>query len=312
MMGRDIKVFSGSSHPALAEEVCRYLGVPLSPSVHRRFSNDNMYIQLAESVREHDVYIVQTFCPPVQDHIFELLMMVDAARDASATRVTAVVPYYSYARSDKKDEPRICITGRLVADLFAASGVSRLLTMDLHAAQVHGFFSMPVDHLTASPVLVDHFGVRELVDTVVVTPDIGNAKRAQALARKLGVPLAAGAKRRVADDRVEIDDIVGNVQGKHAIVFDDEIATAGSIVEVAKLLRRRGVTGITVACTHGILSGPAIARLEELCVDEIITTNTVPIPAGKQIPNMHVLSVAPVFGEAIRRINLGESVSAIF
>jgi ribose-phosphate pyrophosphokinase len=312
MMGRDIKVFSGSSHPALAEEICRYLGVPLSPSVHRRFSNDNMYIQLAESVREHDVYIVQTFCPPVQDHVFELLMMVDAARDASATRVTAVVPYYSYARSDKKDEPRICITGRLVADLFAASGVSRLLTMDLHAAQVHGFFSMPVDHLTASPVLVDHFGVRELVDTVVVTPDIGNAKRAQALARKLGVPLAAGAKRRVADDRVEIDDIVGNVHGKHAIVFDDEIANAGTIVEVTKLLRRRGVTGITVACTHGVFSGPAIARLEELGVDEIITANTVPIPPSKQLPNMHVLSVAPVFGEAIRRINLGESVSAIF
>src|SRR5687768_1292404 len=265
MMGRDIKVFSGSSHPSLADEICRYLGVHLSPSVHQRYSNDNLYIQLAESVREHDVYIVQTFSPPVQDNVMELLMMVNAAKDASASRVTAVVPYYSYARSDKKEEPRICITGRLVADLFQAAGVSRVLTMDLHAAQVHGFFSMPVDHLTASPVLVDHFGVRELVDTVVVTPDIGNAKRAQALARKLGVPLAAGAKRRVADDRVEIDDIVGNVQGKHAIVFDDEIATAGSIVEVAKLLRRRGVTGITVACTHGILSGPAIARLEELC-----------------------------------------------
>jgi ribose-phosphate pyrophosphokinase len=309
---RNIKVFSGSSHPALAEEICRYLGVSLSPSVHRRYSNDNLYIQLAESVREHDVYIVQTFSPPVQDSVFELLMMVNAARDASATRVTAVVPYYSYARSDKKEEPRICITGRLVADLFMTSGVSRLLTMDLHAPQVHGFFSMPVDHLTAQPVLIDHFGVRELVDTVVVTPDIGSAKRASRFARKLGVPLAAGNKRRVADDRVEIDDIIGEVHGKHAIVFDDEIANAGTIVEVAKLLRNRGVTGITVACTHGIFSGQAIDRLRGLGVDEVITTNTVPIPPEKRLSNMHVLSVAPVFGEAIRRINVGESVSAIF
>ena len=309
---RSIKVFSGSSHPALAEEICRYLGVSLSPSVHRRYSNDNLYIQLAESVREHDVYIVQTFSPPVQDHVFELLMMVNAARDASATRVTAVVPYYSYARSDKKEEPRICITGRLVADLFMTAGVSRLLTMDLHAPQVHGFFSMPVDHLTAQPVLIDHFGVRELVDTVVVTPDIGSAKRASRFARKLGVPLAAGNKRRVADDRVEIDDIIGEVHGKHAIVFDDEIANAGTIVEVAKLLMKRGVTGITVACTHGVFSGQAVERLRGLGVDEIITTNTVPIPAEKRLPNMSVLSVAPVFGEAIRRINVGESVSAIF
>jgi ribose-phosphate pyrophosphokinase len=309
---RNIKVFSGSSHPALAEEICRYLGVSLSPSVHRRYSNDNLYIQLAESVREHDVYIVQTFSPPVQDSVFELLMMVNAARDASATRVTAVVPYYSYARSDKKEEPRICITGRLVADLFMTSGVSRLLTMDLHAPQVHGFFSMPVDHLTAQPVLIDHFGVRELVDTVVVTPDIGSAKRASRFARKLGVPLAAGNKRRVADDRVEIDDIIGEVHGKHAIVFDDEIANAGTIVEVAKLLRKRGVTGITVACTHGIFSGQAIDRMRGLGVDEVITTNTVPIPPEKRLSNMHVLSVAPVFGEAIRRINVGESVSAIF
>jgi ribose-phosphate pyrophosphokinase len=312
MMGRDIKVFSGSSHPALAAEMCRYLGVPLSPSVHQRYSNDNLYIQLAESVREHDVYIVQTFSPPVQDNVMELLMMVNAAKDASASRVTAVVPYYSYARSDKKEEPRICITGRLVADLFQAAGVSRVLTMDLHAAQVHGFFSMPVDQLSAQPVLIDHFGVRELVETVVVTPDIGNAKRASRLARKLGVPLVAGNKRRVADDRVEIDDIIGPVMGKHAIVFDDEIANAGTIVEVVKLLRKRGVTGITVACTHGVFSGPAIERLRDLGVDEIIASNTVPIPPEKLLPNMHVLSVAPVFGEAIRRISLGESVSAIF
>lgn len=311
-MKGDIKVFSGSSHPALAKEICDYLGVSLSPAVHRRFSNDNLYVQLRESVREQDVYVVQTFSPPVQDHLLELLMMVDAARHASATRVTAVVPYYSYARSDKKDEPRISIAGRLIADMFATAGVSRLLTMSLHAPQVHGFFSMPVDHLTAQPVLVGHFGVRELAETVVVTPDIGNAKAASQFARKLGVPLAAGIKHRISDEQVEIEDIVGHIAGKHAIVFDDEIASGGTIVQAVRLLRSRGATGVTLACTHGVFSASAIRRLEHLSVDEIITTNTVPISPEKRLPNMRELSVAPVFGEAIRRINLGESVSAIF
>jgi ribose-phosphate pyrophosphokinase len=258
------------------------------------------------------VYIVQTFNAPVQEHLVELLMMCDAARSASARRVTAVVPYYSYARSDKKDKPRISIAGRLFADLMHTSGVSRLLTMTLHSPQVHGFFSMPADQLSGQPVLVEHFGVRELVDTIVVTPDMGNAKRASQLARRLGVPLAAGNKHRVADDQVEIEDIVGNVEGKHAIVYDDEIANGGTIVETVKLLRRRGVTGVTVATEHGIFSGPAIERLRALDVQEIITTNTVPIPPEKRLLNMTVLSVAPVFGEAIHRINSGESVSAIF
>ncbi|HEY3108867.1 MAG TPA: ribose-phosphate pyrophosphokinase [Chloroflexota bacterium] len=305
-------VFSGSSHPELAAEICRYLGVPLRPSTTRRFSNDNLEVQLSESVREHDVYIVQTFSRPVQEHLVELLMMCDAAWHASARRVTAVVPYYSYARSDKKDKPRISIAGRLFADLMHTAGVSRLLTMTLHAEQVHGFFSMPADQLTAQPVLVEHFGVRELANTVVVTPDVGNAKRASQFARKLGLPLAAGNKRRVSDDQVEIEDIVGNVEHKHAIVFDDEIANGGTIVETVKLLRKRGVTGVTIACTHGVFSGAAIERLRALDVQEIITTNTVPIQPEKRLPNMRVLSVAPVFGEAIRRINTGESVSAIF
>ncbi len=308
----NIRVFSGSSHPELATEICQYLGVPLSPSIHRRFSNDNLYIQLCESVRETDVYIVQTFSPPVQDHLLELLMMVDAARDASAQRVTAVVPYYSYARSDKKEEPRISIAGRLIADMFRTAGVSRLLTMTLHAPQVHGFFSMPVDHLTAEPVQVEHFGARELANTVVVTPDIGNAKRASKFARRLGLPLAAGNKRRLADDSVDIEEIVGSVDGKHAIIYDDEVANGGTVCEIASLLRKRGATGVTVACTHGVFSGPAIERLRDLEVDEIIATNTVPITEDKRLPNMSVLSVAPVFGEAIRRINRGESVSAIF
>ena len=308
----NIRVFSGSSHPELALEICQYLGVELSPSVHRRFSNDNLYIQLCESVRETDVYIVQTFSPPVQDHLLELLMMVDAARDASARRVTAVVPYYSYARSDKKEEPRISIAGRLIADMFRTAGVSRLLTMTLHAPQVHGFFSMPVDHLTAEPVQVEHFGARELANTIVVTPDIGNAKRASKFARRLGLPLAAGNKRRLADDSVDIEEIVGSVEGKHAIIYDDEVANGGTVCEIASLLRKRGATGVTVACTHGVFSGPAMERLRDLEVDEIIATNTVPIPLDKRLPNMSVLSVGPVFGEAIRRINLGESVSAIF
>src|SRR5438105_4972253 len=222
--------------------MCRHLDVALSPSHHRRFSNDNLEVQLGESVRERDVYIVQTFSPPVQEHLVELLMMCDAARSASARRVTAVVPYYSYARSDKKDKPRISIAGRLFADLMHTAGVSRLLTMTLHAEQVHGFFSMPADQLTAQPVLVDHFGVRELANTVMVTPDIGNAKRASQLARKLGVPLAAGNKRRIDDEQVDTEDIVGNVFGKHAIVYDEEIASGGTVLAAIELLRKRGVT----------------------------------------------------------------------
>jgi ribose-phosphate pyrophosphokinase len=251
--------------------------------------------------------------PPVQEHLVELLLMCDAARGASAARVTAIIPHYAYARSDKKDKPRISLAGRLVADLLATAGASRVLTMTLHAPQVHGFFSVPTDHLNASNVLAGHFRGRNLKNTVVVTPDLGNAKPAEALARLLGVPVAAGIKQRVADDRVVISAIVGDVAGRDVLVMDDEIANAGTLVELLSHLRKQGVGRISIATTHGLFTGQAIERLRaQQDVDEIVVTNTVPLPPEKRLPHMTQLSVAPLLAEAIRRIHHGESVSELF
>ena len=243
----------------------------------------------------------------------ELLLMLDAARGASAARLTAVIPNYAYARSDKKDAPRISIAARLVADLIATSGANRVLTMTLHAPQVHGFFSVPVDHMNALKVLARHFRRRQLENTIVVSPDLGNAKQATHFARMLSLPVAAGSKRRLSDDRVVIDTIVGDVEGKHVIVIDDEIANGGTIIEVLERLRERRVQRIVVACTHGLFTGKAIARLSaQPDIDEIVTTDTVPIAVEKRLPNMKILSVAPLLAEAIRRIHVGESVSSLF
>ena len=243
----------------------------------------------------------------------ELLLMLDATRGASAARLTAVVPYYSYARSDKKDAPRISIAARLIADLLVTAGANRVLTMTLHSPQVHGFFSVPVDHLNALGVLARHFRRRGLRNTVVVSPDLGHAKEATHFARLLQRPVAAASKQRLADDRVVIDAIVGNVAGKNVIVIDDEIANAGTVIEVLRQLRRRGVKRISVACTHGLFTGRAIERLRaQPDLAEIVTTNTVPIPAEKRLPNLRILSVAPLLAETIRRIHLGQSVSALF
>jgi ribose-phosphate pyrophosphokinase len=239
--------------------------------------------------------------------------MLDAARGASAAHITAVIPHYAYARSDKKDAPRISIGGRLVADMIATAGASRVVTMALHAPQVHGFFSVPVDHLSAVGELADHFRQTDLTDTVVVSPDLGNAKVATQLARKLGLPVAAGSKQRLADDRVVIDTIVGDVEGRNVIVFDDEIANAGTIVEIVRALRARGVGRISLACTHALLTGQAVERLKaEPDIDEIVITNTVPVPPEKRLANLTTRSVAPLFAEAVRRINCGESVSGLF
>lgn len=307
----DITVFSGHAHRAFAEEVCAILGVELSPSRLSRFSNDCLQVQLRANCRQRDVYIVQPLVPPTQENLMELLMMVDAARGASAAHVTAVMPHYAYARSDKKDAPRISIGGRLVADLIHTAGADRVLTMDLHARQVHGFFSMPVDHLTALPVLAEHFRHRDLSQTVIVSPDFGNAKDASRFARLLGVGMAAGSKQRQGDDRVVIDSIVGDVAGKDVIVLDDEIATAGSVVELIEVIRRYQVASISVAATHGLFTGKAVERLNaQPDITEIVTTNTVPRPAG--LNRLTVASVAPLFAEAVRRINCGESVSGLF
>ena len=311
-MTGEITVFSGSAHPSFAAEMCDILGVELSPSRTTRFSNDCLQVQLRANCRRRDVYVVQTLVPPVQDHLFELLLMLDAARGASATTITAVIPHFAYARSDKKDAPRISIGARLVADMLAEAGATRVVTMDLHSPQVHGFFSIPVDHLNAVAVLADHFVADDLADTVVVSPDLGNAKVASQLARMLDVPVAAGSKQRLTDDTVVIDRIVGDVAGKDVIVLDDEIATAGSVVELLNKLRDHGVRRIRLACTHGLFTGQAIDRLKQTDVDEIVITNTVPLPPEKQLPNIEVRSVAPLFAEASRRIHLGESVSSLF
>ncbi|GAA2088289.1 ribose-phosphate pyrophosphokinase [Aeromicrobium tamlense] len=307
----DIVVFSGSAHRKLAEEICSNLGVALSPSDTQRFSNDCLQVQLLDNCRQRDVYIVQPLVPPTQDHLMELLLMVDAARGASAASVTVVVPHYAYARSDKKDASRISIGGKLVADMMATAGVNRVVTMTLHAPQVHGFFSMPVDHLTALGELAEHYRAQDLSNAIVVSPDFGNAKTASQFARLLGLPVAAGSKQRKADDKVVIDTIVGDVAGKRAIVLDDEIATGGSIIELMDKLAESGVTEASVACTHGLFAGKAVERLRSHpAITEVVTTDTVPAPADW--PELTVRSVAPLFAEAIARIHAGESVSSLF
>jgi ribose-phosphate pyrophosphokinase len=313
-MKDDLCIFSGSAHHELAEEICRLRGVRLGLSITQHFSNDNLYVQLQQTVRERDVFIIQPFYPPpVSDHVLELLLMLDAARSASSKRVTAVIPYYSYSRSDKKDEPRISIAGRLVADLIATAGAQRVLTMTLHAPQVHGFFSVPTDHLSSMPVFASYFRDRDLRDTTVVTPDIGHAKRGAELARELGLPMAAVSKKRIDDATVVTDGLIGEIRGTKVILVDDEIAVGTSMINAIKLLRKFGVTEATLVCTHGIFCGPAIQNLQATPeVKEIVTTNTVPIPPEKRIPCMRVLSVGALFADAIRRIHSGETMQPLF
>lgn len=308
-----IAVFSGSAHPELAKEICAHLDVPLNPTRLKRFSNDCLEVQLQANCREQDVFLVQTLSAPVQDHLVELLLMLDAARGASAARITAVIPHYSYARSDKKDAPRISIGGRLVADLLKTAGADRVLTMTLHSPQVHGFFSVPVDHLHALHELAAHFRRFDLSNSVVVSPDLGNAKTAATFAKSLGTPVAAGAKERVSDTKVHISAIIGDIAGKDVIVLDDEIASGGSILELLRHLRSGGARTIRIACTHGVFGGDAVARLaSEPDVIEIVCTNTLPNASQQRHEKLTILSVAPALAEAMRRINTGESVSALF
>ncbi len=308
---RETVVFSGSAHRQLARSICASLGVRLSPVEISRFSNDCLQAQLQANCRQRDVYVVQPLVPPTQEHLMEMLLMIDAARGASAAQITAVIPHFAYARSDKKDASRISLGGRLVADMLVAAGADRILTMTLHAPQVHGFFSVPVDHLTALGVLADHFRDRDLSDTVVVSPDLGNAKTATQFARLLGVPVAAGSKQRLADDSVVIDAVVGEVTGKQAIVLDDEIVNGGSIVELLDKLRDLGCTEAAIACTHGLFVGKAVERLRgHAMVSEVVTTDTVPGP--QDWPELKVRSVAGLFAEAISRVHAGESVSSLF
>ena len=312
-MSSDLKVFCGSANPRLAESISQALGTGLSHLSVSRFSNDNLFVQIQENVREKDVFVIQSFTAPVSDTIMELFIILDALRSASARRITAVIPYFSYARSDKKDAPRISIAGRLMADLIRTAGANRVLTMDLHSDAVHGFFSIPVDHLTAIPYFVDHFRSRmDLAKSVVVATDAGGAKRAGRFAKRIHLPLAIIDKRRVADTEVVQGLVVGEVAGREAIVFEDEISTGGTLAASVSTLMAAGVKSIHVGATHGVLCGPAVKRLVASPIESIAVTDTVHISLEKQAEKIEVLSVAPLFAEAIRRIHTGESVGALF
>jgi ribose-phosphate pyrophosphokinase len=310
-----VRFFSGNSNPQLAATIAQYLGVPLEKTEISRFGNDNLYIQLGASVRSRTVFIIQSLSPPVNDHLMELLMMLDIARAAAAREVHAIIPYFSFARSDKKDAPRICITARLVADLLQTAGATHVMTMVLHSPQVHGFFGIPADPLTSRPVFKHHFGQRDLSSTILVAPDMGQAKSAARFARDLGLPFAAGNKQRISDTEVYISGIVGEqVRGhRRALIYDDEIATGTSIIEVSKILIEHEIKEIWVACTHGMFVKNALERLAAVPqITEIVTTDTVHIPAATAHPKLGVLSVAPVFGEAIRRNYLQQSIGDLF
>jgi ribose-phosphate pyrophosphokinase len=307
----EIVIFGGSAHPRLADEICELLKVSRSPVRTTRFANDCLQVQLQANCRERDVYLIQPLVPPVQENLVELLLMADAARGASAARVTAVMSHYAYARSDKKDAPRISIGGRLVADLLVTAGVNRVLTLTLHSQEVHGFFSVPVDHLHALRELAEHFSKRDLSRAVVLSPDLGYAKSAAAFARRLGLPVAAGAKERLSDERVTISAIIGDVADRDVIVVDDEIARGTTVIELLSVLRQQEVRSISVACTHGLFAGGALEKLAAAeDVTEIVCTNSVPVTMSH--PKLTVLSVAPALAEAIRRTHAGESVSVLF
>ncbi len=312
-MSTDLKIFSGSANSALAESICQRLGISLSRLAISRFSNDNLFAQILENVREKDVFVVQPFTAPVGDIILELFIIMDALRSASARRITAVIPYFSYARSDKKDAPRISITGRLMADLIRTAGADRVLTMDLHSDAVHGFFSVPVDHLTAVPYFVKYFRKElELENAVVVATDAGGAKRAGRFAKSIHLPMAIIDKRRVADTEVVQGLVVGDVKGRDAIIFEDEISTGGTLIASVETLRSAGAKRIFAGATHGVFCGPAIERLDKSPIDKVVVSDTVFLPAEKQIEKIQSISVAPLFAEAIRRIHTGESVGALF
>ena len=310
----DVLIYSGSAHTTLAKKIAHYLGMNLSETHIQKFSNDNFYIQLGSSVRAKQVFIIQPLSPPCSDNLMELLLMLDIARSGAAKDICAVIPYYSYARSDKKDAPRISITARLVADLLVTAGASQVITMTLHSAQGHGFFSVPTDHLTAHSVFVEHFAQRDLSNSVILAPDIGHAKRAGKLARAMGLPMAAGEKARLTDNNVAGLGIMGDVTGKDIILLDDEIATAGTITEVVKHLRKHhNIKKVTVVGTHGLFTGSAVKRLNAIdIIDEIVVTDTVPLPPERRPERLVVLSVARIFGEVIRCNVEGVSVGSLF
>ena len=311
-MNKSISVFTGNANPELAKKICKELDIPLTDALASRFSEGEIRIKINENIRGRDVFVVQPTCPPVNENMMELLILIDALKRASAKRITAVVPYYGYARQDRKDQPRVPITAKLVANLITVAGANRLLTMDLHAGQIQGFFDIPVDHLFAVNVVVEYFNKLKLKDFVLVSPDVGGIKMARAYAKRFEASLAVVDKRRISADRAEVMNIMGEVKNKNVVIVDDLIATAGSIVEAASALSKAGAKNIYAAVTHPVLSGPAISRIESSCIKQLIVCDTIPLDQTKKHPKIKVLSVASLLAEAIKRIHNEESISCLF
>ena len=312
-MAYELKLFSGNANRPLAEEIAQYLDVPLADAVVSRFSDGEVFVQVNENVRGTDVFVIQPTCPPVNDNVMELLVMIDALKRASARRITAVLPYYGYGRQDRKVQPRVPITAKLVADLLEAAGVDRVLALDLHAGQIQGFFNIPVDHLFAAPVvMIDYLGKKDLHHPVIVSPDAGGVERSRAIAKRLNAGLAIIDKRREGANVSVVMRLIGDVEGRDVVVMDDMIDTAGTLVQAVSALAREGARRILACGVHPVLSGPAVERIKASPIEETIVTNSIPVPAEKRAARVTVLTVAPLLGEAIRRIHDEESVSTLF
>ncbi|AGF52896.1 ribose-phosphate pyrophosphokinase [Synechocystis salina LEGE 06155] len=308
-----LRLFSGSSNPSLSQEVARYLGMDIGPMLRKRFADGELYIQIQESIRGGDVYLIQPCCHPVNDNLMELLIMIDACRRASARQITAVLPYYGYARADRKTAGRESISAKLVANLITGAGAQRVLAMDLHSAQIQGYFDIPCDHMYGSPVIIDYLKSKQLTDLVVVSPDVGGVARARAFAKKLNdAPLAIIDKRRQSHNVAEVLNLIGDVDGKTAVLVDDMIDTAGTLSEGSRLLRAQGARQVYACATHAVFSEPAINRLSGGLFEEVIVTNTIPVPDDHHFPQLTILSVANLIGEAIWRIHEESSVSSMF
>lgn len=307
-----LKIFSGNANPELAQNICKVLGVTLGDALVGRFSEGEIRVKINDNVRGKDVFVIQPTCPPTNENLMELLVMMDALRRASAQRITAVVPYFGYARQDRKDQPRVSITAKLVANLLTTAGADRVLTMDLHAPQIQGFFDIPLDHLYSAAIFADYFRAKKIADLVVVSPDIGGSHLARAYAKRLNAPIAVVDKRRPRPNAVEMTSVIGSVEGMNALLIDDICDTAGTLTMAATKLKERGAKQVFAACTHAILSGPAVERLSQSAIDEIAVTDSVPIDHAKHFDRMKILSVGELFGRAIMRIHNEESISFLF
>ena len=310
---QELRIFSGNAHPDLALAICDYLESPPGRCEVFQFSNENIFVRFCENIRARDVFLVQPIVSPVNDRLMELFIMIDGAKRASAGRVTAVVPYYAYGRSDKKDQPRVPITARLVANFIETAGADRLLTIDLHAGQIQGFFNIPVDELTALYTMTRYFKEKGIANLTVVATDVGDAKRARNVADHLGAPLAIVEKRRIGNEqRTEAVNIIGEVEGMNTLIVDDEVDTGSTLVATVDMLLRHGAADVYACCTHPVLSGEAVQRIEKSPIKELVVTDTIPLPPAKHLPKITVLSLAPLLGEAIRRIHTGHSVGELF